>query len=137
MREVLFRGKRIDNGEWVYGSYICRKNAENAEIYWESEPDYGGRYADGIYQVIPETVGQYTGLTVDGNKIFENDIIEYDETKNTYYQIVWINSGWGHKELDTGICELFSFNYGHNPTYFNNVKIAGNIYDNPELLDVE
>ena len=137
MRDILFRGKRVDNGEWIYGHYGEYFNEER-NVPCISVIDAHALTGSLCYDVVLQSVGDYTGLTdKNGKKIFENDIIEYDETKNTYYQIVWINSGWGHKELDTGICELFPTNYGHNPTCFNNVKIISNIFDNPELLEVE
>lgn len=79
MREILFRGKRKDNGEWVYGDLL--------------HPDfYGNGYSiedftkekNNCFDVIPETVEQYTGLTdKNGKKIFEGDIIRFDENLYT------------------------------------------------------
>lgn len=126
MREILFRGKRLDNGEWVCGSLI---QADKFCCILESEDkvhpmDYP--YLDGelgvfdgkATPILPETVGQYTGLTdKNGNKIFEGDIVA---------------STWGYK----GVVEFDDITYAKLECTFNEeCEIIGNIHDNPELLD--
>lgn len=123
MREILFRGKRKDNGEWVEGSLIKAKAENNKDALYLIAPFT--MFAFDVQEVIPETVGQYTGLTdKNGTKIFEGDIIKamMDYGPAGFYErivpIKWLN------------------NVGYQWQYFDisTIEVIGNIHDNPELL---
>ena len=134
MREILFRGKRADNGEWIEGGILQTENW--ASIYVCK--DYQGSMNEPPccdveeYEVIPETVGQYTSLTdKNGKKIFEGDIIQSLETKETAV-VQWFPEHsafmvWCKSSNEVG------FLYECTKS---NIEVIGNIYDNPELLEV-
>ena len=119
MHDIEFRGKRTDNGEWVYG-YVCRygwTGKENTYII--------PNYASALYsiEVNPETVGQYTGLKdKNGTKIFEGDIV----TMPRY-------GGGRHKSavyFKGGKFAVDGSNYGFKDICPKNMQVIGNIYDN-------
>lgn len=132
-REILFRGKRTDNGEWVEGDRII-------EPYGVVIQYYEGNKRIKV-TVNPETVGQYTGLKdKNGNKIFEGDIIKFTRYRDEYV---------GKVVYEQRICGLdLWYNvvvgaYGEEATYRisltdpTKLKVIGNIHDNPELLEEE
>ena len=139
MREILFRGKRFDNGEWVEGESILINNKYTliAKVGRLSVEDgiLNGIYNSVMYAVDPSTVGQYTGLKdKNGERIFEGDIIHLDYIgktrgvegiatvifENGKFGVKW---GW-HKEF---VC-LDGF---ANTT----LEIVGNIHDNTQLSE--
>ena len=130
-REILFKAKRKDNGEWIQGYYY--QIWHQGYILWgmiNIMPD--------MVEVNPDTLCQCTGLTVErGQKIWENDICN---RKEKYPEIVTYNKGdWQldysyvfGKEMHTDACNL-----GFYVCERNCVEVIGNIFDNADLLEVE
>ena len=132
MREILFRGKRIDNGEWVYGNlnYGTIEIKSIKDSYYIS--DFGVNPWDKkFYPVIPESVGQYTGMTdKNGKNIFEGDIVKQRGFLNNYYSSVWYAAG---RFLVRDYETLLPTALGGISRY--EIEVIGNIHDNPELLE--
>lgn len=137
-REILFKAKRIDNGEWVEGNLITNERNENQKYIGYIFDEQNGVIEDfDIVEVIPYTICQYTGLTdKNGKKIWENDILcaylddEYPENR-TLKKVIWNTSGFYTKETySTDIEPLDEWDSKH-------FEVIGNIFDNSELLEVE
>lgn len=133
-REILFRGKRVDNGEWVEGYYCGKVN----KTFFSPAEDSAQIIDKDLYwhEVIPETVGQYTGLTdKNGKKIFKGDIVDvlYDVQ---YVGVAAERIGAFSVVFDKGCFMkrgkdgLFHFIPSDVHT------IIGNIHDDKELLEV-
>lgn len=122
MREILFRGKDPESGEWYYGYYIKRNKGDKGDLILE---DY---YLESYEIVKPETIGQYTGFTdKNGKKIFEGDICWF--YGGEYYSGLWEQNA---------IIAITDMTDGEQTHYLNNAEyceIIGNIFDNPELLE--
>ena len=128
----LYRAKLTDNGEWVEGFYCKWIKGKLVITYSEKEVDCiitwmsnGGMQR---FEVDPSTICQCTGLKdKNGKLIFENDLVEI---KGTVFQCFWNNANfeWGFKNNseDFGIAYVSS----------DDIRIVGNIFDNPELLEV-
>lgn len=132
-RTILFKAKRLDNGEWVEGyyihvrkhsheiiSYICNENNEIPNVY----PSYP------IYRIDPTTLSQFTGLKdKHGNKIWEHDIVTI-KADDEYFHLHW--------EEDTArfimenYDDRFSVDFDNYWSY--EVEVYGNIFDNKDLI---
>lgn len=143
MREILFRGKRIDNGEWVHGYYAVIQSPFDKAGKPEKHIICNGTNVFN-HEVIPETVGQYTGLTdKNGVKIFEGDILRVakrmDGMGACYHPpiqfpvlciVKWDMCAWMWETIEEkGIYIGFPDAWCHYEC-----EVIGNIHDNPELL---
>lgn len=128
MREILFRGKWIDKGEWVYGAYYGLCRITNKAGGFEYEHLMRQSNNEPLYMVDPETVGQYIGLTdKNGKKIFEGDIVRY---RDECVVVVVFESG-------RFLVKCSEFVFSFTPDDCTYIEVIGTIYDNPELLEVE
>lgn len=137
MRKILFRGKRKDNGEWVYGSliktgnYCCILPDDDGTNYEYPYLDSDLGTIDGCaIPVIPETVGQYIGL-IDkaGEKIFEGDIVKGIDCARDINRYIVGYVGHGNGSF---VILGDAINYYRWLDY--ELKVCGNIHDNPELV---
>ena len=127
-REILFRGKRTDNGEWINDSETYIRDGDGI---WLSDEDLH------VVTIRDDTLGLYTGLTdKNGNKIYEGDIVKYSTTCEIF------TVAWHGSFAEFVISELQKPNKatrGSKNMYLVNryCEVIGNIYDNPELLEGE
>ena len=130
MREILFKAKRIDNGEWVEGqyAYITNPLTEDGEPIKHLICNGTNIFND---LIDPVTLCQYTGLTdKNDKKIWENDIVELPDGEG-YFTCEWEEGTARFVMNGDGLTVDFD-NYWSYQT-----EVAGNIFDNPELLEVE
>lgn len=130
MRTIKFRGKRVDNGEWVYGGFVRRSRGAIPVILDADESSITFRV------VIPDTVGQFTGLhDKNGKEIYEGDVIRSDGYSGARHYI-----GYQKEEA-----MFVAFIIGTTPRAYCGVRqhwidnfnkeVIGNIHDNPELMN--
>ena len=134
MREILFKAKRIDNGEWVEGCYVT---SDGKSFICMDIVEHYCVIALRWFEIDPETLCQFTGLCdKNGNRIWENDILmahldEFYPEDVTYETVEWGVAGWvGHEANSIGRQYLDEF----DTKYY---EVVGNTFDNPELLQEE
>ncbi|MBD5473654.1 MAG: hypothetical protein HDR20_12415 [Lachnospiraceae bacterium] len=127
-REILFRAKRKSDGEWIFGN-LLRTDDDGICIIQNHVPHHLLKN----YEVDSETICQYTGLTdKNGRKIFEGDIVQYSKI-GAVGKVVWYEGdyiGFAVDDIDDSFQQ-------YDKELFDKHEVIGNIFDNPELLEVE
>ena len=131
MREILFRGKQADNSEWIVGSLLQDDDGKTYIVGYEHRGGIDGMIDAELtsWAVIPETVGQYTGLLdKNGTKIFEGDIVDISREEERGV-IKWDEDTARFIILSDNISADFDNYWGKD------LEVIGNIYDNQDLCD--
>ena len=137
MRDILFRGKRTDNGAWTSGYLFCVW--ESAYLCWGMKNN-----VPVMEEVIPKTVGQYTGLLdKNGRKIFEGDIVKCTATNVdcAFTAVVLFGNSNGEYNWGFQLVRISGANANTDILLWVDreetgafIEVIGNIYDNPELI---
>lgn len=132
MRDILFRGKRTDNGEWVKGGIVHQTNfyGDPWDAWFIIDGEDGPKDFDigSEYRVDPDTVGQFSGHTDrNGKPVFEGDIVKWKRgiVVSTVQVSYW--GRWVLRYRDTVYRELYGIDASE-------LEVIGNVHDNPELL---
>ena len=154
MRQIKFRGKRVDNGEWVYGSYHYSYNGKNHYILaLEKFNERVGKemmlHKAEVNEVDPSTVGQFTGLLdKNGKEIWEGDLLrnepkdDWDKINFTCYE-VFFHDGNANADYNIGYSIARTYHQGSicggyipsfKPKSVSKMIVCGNLHDKPELL---
>lgn len=143
MREILFKAKRKDNGEWIEGYYIyhirrticpfgdsVKPEDEQHVIMQDGFSDWNMPRDTVFFNIDPKTLCQYTGLKdKNGNRIWENDIVRIENSMDEgignveFYGSMWYVDG----EPNNNLYDIVEYDDGE-------VEVIGNIFDNPKLL---
>lgn len=137
MKEILFRGKVVDNSAWIHGFFVnCRDYYDDEDsrtpeiISVNAERQYAGEYDHWeCYPVIEGTVGQWTGLyDNNGTMIFEGDIIEW-----FYGNVAVVKYNVNSASFAGYVGKFDEYYFGARER--EECKVIGNIWDNPELVE--
>ena len=142
VREILFKAKRLDNGEWVEG-LLWKKKYQSNKWFISCFPDKDDN--EEVYVIDINTLCQYTGLLdKNGNKIWENDVVEHsDEIYRVHFVVKYGEyHNDGNKDCYVGFYadwfQTLDSKYLRKDigfwVYNREIEVIGNIFDNPELL---
>ena len=139
MREIKFRGKRVDNGEWIVGfpefhlvDGDLTKTKQDAFITYDYMDKIGKVYRD-RFNVIPETVGQFTDKTdSSGREVYEGDILECTGWENEYHVVEFMDHAFVAHKIGRPSWTVSNYTKLDGVWEFN---IVGNKWDNPSLLE--
>ena len=135
MREILFHGKRVDNGEWVEGD-LLQTRYHSGHIEYQIMPQTP---VSSAVPVLPETIGQFTGLAdKNGVRIFEGDICRFKRFNDIHVGEIVFNvttasfimryqsivGAYGEKATQKMLLSVCD-----------DIEVIGNIHDNPELME--
>lgn len=161
MREILFKAKRMDNGEWVEGNLIYSEDADDdykaiiIPISNSAMFTSGGSKGDLGFEewqrVDQSTICQYTGLTdKNGQKIWENDIVQFEDTGEEGYEykegfdfvnrarVEFAEGRWSLTDFlsdNSGVMDEM-YNHAEFMGFWEYCEVVGNVFDNPDLLEV-
>lgn len=128
-REILFKGKRLDNGQWVEGNYGFFKSVNGNEKMHHITTEDGK-----AIRIDPTTLCQFTGLKdKNGNKIWENDLVGYHSKYQEKYYYGQVKYG----EFNCSCCDgVYGWYFdSEDIREYKNYEVLGNVFDNPELLE--
>ena len=143
MRTIKFRGKNPATKEWVFGNYVqLRDERGGLELNVVSREAESYPYKDRVgftntwSEVMPETVGQFTGLhDINGNEVYEGDIVRYRLTDDRYKKNPRFANLLIHYDEDQARFEAGNIYW--DALRPGKIEVVGNIHDNPELLNQE
>ena len=145
MREILFRGKQKNGGEWVEG-FLVPVTVNCYDKGYEIISTSGIEYDELDYynptfeadRVVPETIGQYTGLTdKNGKRIFEGDIVKIDDKYIRYVVYSGVSTSFVKLRYISRLMSEGSTTLGYGyDSHKHTIEVIGNVHDNPEILEV-